>query len=146
MKPFINHFYQNIWQRTEKYSTNHVLIRLIENWKKAFDEKFPVGTVLMDLSETSNCIPHDLLIAKLHACDFSLKTITFIYSYLKGRKQKVKVNNVLTGFLTLLSGIPQVSNLDPILFNVFLNDLLATWKLSDLFNYRQLLITLTISC
>ena len=100
----------------------------------------------MDLSEAFDCIPHDLLIAKLHACDFSLKTITFIYSYLKGRKQKVKVNNVLTGFLTLLSGIPQVSNLDPILFNVFLNDLLATWKLSDLFNYRQLLITLTISC
>ena len=94
LRPFINHFYQNIWQRTEKYSTNHVLIRLIENWKKALNEKFPVGTVLMDLSGTSNCIPHDLLIAKLHACDFSLKTITFIYSYLKGRKQKVKVNNV----------------------------------------------------
>ena len=35
----------------EKYSTNHVLTRLIENWKKALDEKFLVATVLMDFSK-----------------------------------------------------------------------------------------------
>ena len=82
----------------ENYSTNHVLIRLIENWKKALGEKFLVGTVVMDLSKAFDCIPHDLLIAKLliaklNAYGFSQKTVTFIYSYLKRRKQKVKVNN-----------------------------------------------------
>ena len=35
----------------ESYGTNYVLIRLIENWKKAFDEKFLVGTVLITLSK-----------------------------------------------------------------------------------------------
>ena len=35
----------------QKYSTNHVLIRLIENWKKALKEKFLVSAVLMDLSK-----------------------------------------------------------------------------------------------
>ena len=134
----------------EKYSTNHVLIRLIENWKKALDEKFLVGTVLMDLSKAFDCIPHDLLIAKLHAYGFSLKTVTFVYSYLKRRKQKVKVSNVLSDFLTLLSGVSQGSVLGPILLSIFLNDLLSTLKLSDLLNlaliilHRQLLITLTI--
>ena len=63
----------------ESYSTNHVLIRSI-------DEKFLVGVVLMDLSKAFDCIPHDLLIAKLHAYGFSQKTVTFIYSYLKLRK------------------------------------------------------------
>ena len=77
----------------ENGSTNHVLIRLIENWKKALDEKFLAGTVLMDLSKAFDCIPHDLLIAELHAYGFSQKTVTFLYSYLKRRKQKVKVNN-----------------------------------------------------
>ena len=59
------------------------------------DEKFLVGTVLIDLSKQFDCIPHDLLTAKLPAYGFSLKTVTLIYWYLKRRKQKVKVNSVL---------------------------------------------------
>ena len=70
----------------ENYSTNHVLIRLIGNWKIGLDEKFLIGTVLMDLTKAFDCIPHDLLIAKLHSYGFSQKTVTFIYSYLKRRK------------------------------------------------------------
>ena len=85
-KPFINLFLSEyIVACREKCSTNYVLIRLIENWKKSPDEKFLVGTVLMDLSKAFDCIPHDLL-AKLHAYGFILKTVTFIYSYLKRRK------------------------------------------------------------
>ena len=35
----------------KSYSCNHVLIRLIENWKKSLDEKKFVGAVIMDLSK-----------------------------------------------------------------------------------------------
>ena len=92
----------------------------------------------MDLSKAFDCIPHDLLIAKLHAYGFSQKTVSFIYSYLKRRKQKVKVNNFFSDFLTLLSGLPQGSILVPILINIFLNDLLlSTLKLSDRFNFAD---------
>ena len=77
----------------KSYSTNHVLIRLIENWKKSLDEKKFVGAVLMDLSKAFDSIPHDLLIAKMYAYGFSINAVTFFYSYLKGRKQNVKINN-----------------------------------------------------
>ena len=121
----------------ENYSTNHVIIRLIENWKKPLDEKFLVGAVLTDLSKACDCNPHDLLTAKLHAYGFSRKTVTFIYSYLKRRKQKVKVNNFLSDFLTLLTGVPQRSMLGPLLFKIFPNNLTSTLKLSDFFNFAD---------
>ena len=45
-KPFINSFISEYMAAyRKKYSTNHVLIRLIENWEKALDEKFFVSSV-----------------------------------------------------------------------------------------------------
>ena len=109
-KPFIDTFLSEyIATYREHYSSHHVLIRLTENWKKALDEKFFAKAVLMDLSKAFDCIPHDLLIAKLHVYVFSEKSVTFIYSYLKRRKQNVKIENFYKDFLTLLSGVPQGS-------------------------------------
>ena len=88
----------------------------------------------MELSKAFHCIPHNLLITKLYSY---VNTVTFIYSYLKRRKQKVKVNNFLSDFLTLLSVVPQGSILGPTLFSIFLNDLVSTLKLSDLFNFAD---------
>ena len=77
----------------KSYSSNHVLIRLIENWKKSLDQKKIVVVVLMDLSKAFDSIPHDVVIAKMHAYGFSIDAVTFFYSYLKRRKQNVRINN-----------------------------------------------------
>ena len=61
----------------KSFSTNHVLIRLTENWKKSLDKKKCVGAVLMDLSKAFDSIPHDLLIAKMYAYGFSMNAVTF---------------------------------------------------------------------
>ena len=46
----------------------------------------------MDLSKAFECIRHDLLIAKLHAYDFSREALTLINDYLTNKQQRVKVN------------------------------------------------------
>ena len=80
------------------YSTNHALLRLIENWKAALDRRLFTGAVLMDLSKAFDCIPGDLLIAKLHAYGFSFERLTFLNSYLRNRKHCVKINNIRSDF------------------------------------------------
>ena len=77
----------------------------------------------MDLSKAFDCIPHDLLIAKLHAYGLSFDTVTFLNLYLKDRKQNVRINNFFSAFQNILSGVRQGSILAQILFNIFLNDL-----------------------
>ena len=119
------------------YGSSHVLIRLIESWKENLDNNAFVGAVLMELSKAFDCVPHDLLIAKLHAYGLTLDTLVYFYSYLKRRKQSVKINNIFSTFQTLLSGVPQGSILGPIFLNIFLNDLILFITNADLFNFAD---------
>ena len=61
----------------KSYSSNHVLLKLIEEWKKSLDDKNIIGAVLMDSCKAFECIPHDLLVAKLHAYGLSMNAIKF---------------------------------------------------------------------
>ena len=79
--------------------------------------------MLMKLSKTFDTILHDLLIAKMHAYGFSKTFLVFFYSYLKRRKQNVRINNTHSIFQILLSGVPQGSMLGPILFNIIIMDI-----------------------
>ena len=119
------------------YGTQHVLIRLLEDWKTKLDNNYIVGALLMDLSKAFDCIPHDLLIAKLNAYGADENALVLIYSYLKRRKQSVRINNTYSSFQTILSGVPQGSVLGPILFNVYLNDLFLFIKQATLYNYAD---------
>ena len=95
------------------------------------------GQFSMDLSKAFDCIPHDLLIAKLIAHCFDRKSLVFFYFYLKRRKQFINVNNMQSTFQTLLSGVPQGLVLGPLLFNVFINNLIGFIKKSSLYNFAD---------
>ncbi len=66
----------------EKYTTQDALIRLIERCRKCLDKGGIVGMVLMDLSKAFDCLPHDLLIAKLEAYGFGMGSLKMLHSYL----------------------------------------------------------------
>ena len=80
---------------------------MIEEWRESLDKIFFVGAVLTNLSKAFDCIPHDLLIAKLSAYGLSSDSLCYIYSYLKDRKQCVQINNKQSEFDTIISGEAQ---------------------------------------
>ena len=100
-----------------------MLIRLLEEWRQYLDNNNNVvGGVFMDLSKAFNCVPHNLLIAKLSAYSVDENLLMYLYSYLSNRKQCVRINNVHSSFQNVISGVPQESIVGPTLFNCFFNN------------------------
>ena len=69
-----NYFSPHLSTYSASCSSQHVLLRLIKEWKTNLDNNFVVGAVSVDLSKAFGCIPHDLLTTKLAAYGFEEKT------------------------------------------------------------------------
>ena len=82
-----------------------------------------VCSILMDLSKAYDCLPHDLLLAKLQACGFSKESIILFLSYLTHHTQRIKTGSTFSDWTNILKDILQGSILGTLLFNIFINNL-----------------------
>ena len=91
------------------YNSQHCLIKMIEKWCEGVDKGGAFGTLLADLSKAFHCLPHELLIAKIHAYGFDMKSLNLIYNYLSNGMQKLKVGEAYSSRQEILYGVPQRS-------------------------------------
>ena len=82
---------------------------MVEKWRKAIDRAGCFGALLTDLSKAFDCLLHDLMIAKLRAYGFDVKSLKFMHNYLNDRKQRVKTNIEYSSLEEILFDVPQDS-------------------------------------
>ena len=100
-----------------------------------------VGTILMDLSQdlskAYNCLPHDLIMAKLEAYGLDTNNLRFLFDYLSCRKQRTKIGCAYSNWSEVLRGIPQRSILGPLIFNIFISNIFFFIEKSEICNFAD---------
>ena len=96
-------------------STAHALIELVHEWKYALDTpETTIRILLVDFSKVFDRVDHHTLLIKctsLGLLNFIMKWLT---SFLCQRKQRVKIGNVKSNFITINAGVPQGTIFGPI--------------------------------
>ena len=116
-------FISNIHGYRENRSTQTALLTMYDRWVKAAASGQISGTVFLDLSAAFDLVDHYMLIQKLKIYGLQESALSWINSYLSNRHQAVWVDHVYSDFLECKIGVPQGSNLGPLFFLIFFNDL-----------------------
>ena len=81
------------------YSAQQCLLTMIEKWRASLNQNGTCAALLTDLPKAFDCLPHDILIAKvldiLVAYGYDLPSLKLLNSYLRNRHQGVQINNFI---------------------------------------------------
>lgn len=109
----------------ENHSTILAIIEITDNIKEELDKGNSVIGTYLDLSKAFDTVNHSILLNKLHHYGVRGIVHKWFESYLTGRKQLTFVNDTYSDLKTIETGVPQGSVLGPLLFLIYVNDVVS---------------------
>ena len=116
-------FHPNLHGYRGNRSTQTALLQMYDRWVGAAAAGQVSGVVLIDLSAAFDLVEPSILINKLRIYGLDENFLSWVQSYLTNRQQAVWIDHTLSEFLECDVGVPQGSNLGPLFFLIFYNDL-----------------------
>ena len=113
-------------------STEAALCSFTNDVLTAFQSELNTVAMYLDLSKAFDTISHDILLSKLEHNGVRGAELQWFTSYLTDRKQCVKYENSLSSLQSISCSVPQGSSLGPLLFIIYINDIVNT---SDLLKF-----------
>ena len=117
-----NFFSQLLCGIHKSHTTQQAPFEVFHKKQKELHSSGFVGPILMNLSKACDCLPHNVLLAKLEAYDFD-NSFEFLNDYLSFRKLRTTVGSSYNSWSEISREIPQVSILSSLLFNIFIKNI-----------------------
>ena len=106
-----------------EHSTETALLGSTNEWLYNMDSGLINGVLFLDLKKAFDTVDHEILLKKLHLYGIKGTTYAWFKSYIQNRKQICLMNGKKSHAREIRCGVPRESNLGPILFLLYINDL-----------------------
>ena len=118
-------------------STVLQMLNVLDKWTESLNNGTHVDAIYCDFMKSFDTVPHQRLLRVLRFYNAAENLVKWIEDFLTEHEQRVAVNGVFSKWHDVISGVPQESVVDPVLFVAYINTLPDEIESSDIFLFAD---------